>query len=127
MLQCASGTFVPRSPSVRNPVSSDDAAPDDLASTRAAAARRGHTAVSPPARIPTGFAALDAALGGGVPRQRITEIGGVPTSGMATLALKIVAQAHARGGGAGVGGLPEPVHAFGLVDRTTGAGHVADA
>ncbi|MCA9973411.1 MAG: hypothetical protein KC425_24495 [Anaerolineales bacterium] len=79
-------------------MSSDDAAPDDLASTRAAAARRGHTAVSPPARIPTGFAALDAALGGGVPRQRITEIGGVPTSGMATLALKIVAQAHARGG-----------------------------
>lgn len=47
-----------------------------------------------PDRLPTGFAPLDAALGGGLPRGRITEVVGAPTSGMATLALKIVAQAQ---------------------------------
>lgn len=45
--------------------------------------------------ISTGFPALDGALGtGGVPRGRISEIVGVPTSGMATLALRIMAQAQ---------------------------------
>jgi recombination protein RecA len=48
--------------------------------------------------IPTGFPALDNALGvGGLPRSRITEFLGVPTSGMATLALKVVARAQAMG------------------------------
>lgn len=47
--------------------------------------------------IPTGFPDLDKALGiGGIPRGRITEILGVPTSGMATLALKILASAQAE-------------------------------
>jgi recombination protein RecA len=47
--------------------------------------------------IPTGFPALDKALGiGGIPRGRITEILGAPTSGMATLALKILASAQSR-------------------------------
>ena len=42
--------------------------------------------------ISTGFSALDDALGiGGLPRGHIIEIVSVPTSGMATLALKIVA------------------------------------
>jgi recombination protein RecA len=42
--------------------------------------------------VPTGFPALDKALGmGGIPRGRITEILGTPTSGMATLALKLMA------------------------------------
>lgn len=50
--------------------------------------------VAGPDRLPTGFAPLDAALGGGLPRGRITEVVGAPTSGMATLALKIVAQAQ---------------------------------
>lgn len=47
--------------------------------------------------IPTGFSNLDQALVGigGVPRGRITELLGAPTSGMATLALKIVAEAQA--------------------------------
>lgn len=57
---------------------------------------------SPPGqdmRVSTGFAALDEALGnGGLPRGRISEIIGVPTSGMATLALKVVAQMQAQGG-----------------------------
>jgi recombination protein RecA len=52
-----------------------------------------------PSVIPTGFPALDAALGiGGLPRGRVAEIVGVPTSGAATLALKAVAQAQERDG-----------------------------
>ena len=48
--------------------------------------------------IPTGFTSLDNALGiGGIPRGRITEILGVPTSGMTTLALKILANAQSVG------------------------------
>lgn len=49
--------------------------------------------------IATGFAALDAALAGigGIPRGRISELLGAPTSGMTTVALKIVAQAQAGG------------------------------
>lgn len=48
-------------------------------------------------RMATGFSALDNALGGGLPRGRIVEITGRPTAGMATLALKIIAQAQAQG------------------------------
>ena len=45
--------------------------------------------------IPTGFPALDRVLGiGGIPRGRVTEILGAPTSGMATLALKLIAKAQ---------------------------------
>lgn len=51
-----------------------------------------------PAVVSTGFPALDRALGmGGLPRGHITEILGQPTSGMATLALKALAQAQATG------------------------------
>lgn len=47
------------------------------------------------AHIPTGFPELDRVLKiGGLPRGRISEIAGVPTSGMATLALRILAQAQ---------------------------------
>jgi recombination protein RecA len=47
--------------------------------------------------IPTGFASLDKALAGigGIPRSRLTEFLGAPTSGMATLALKIISKAQA--------------------------------
>lgn len=48
--------------------------------------------------IPTGFAALDKALViGGIPRGRVTELIGIPTSGMSTLALKIAANAQEGG------------------------------
>jgi recombination protein RecA len=48
--------------------------------------------------IPTGFPALDEALGiGGLPTGRISEIIGAPTSGMATIALKCIAEAQAQG------------------------------
>jgi recombination protein RecA len=63
------------------------------------ALRRGQatTTASIP-HIPTGFPTLDKALGiGGIPRSRITEMLGAPTSGMATLALKVLANAQARG------------------------------
>lgn len=54
---------------------------------------------APPAGISSGFPALDEALGiGGFPRGRISEIIGVPTSGMATLAMKAVAQSQAGDG-----------------------------
>jgi len=48
----------------------------------------------------TGFPALDEALGiGGLPLGRLSEIAGAPTSGMATLALKIIAEAQVAGQG----------------------------
>lgn len=48
-------------------------------------------------RLPTGFPDLDAALGGGLPRGRVTEIIGRPTAGTVTLALKMITQAQAQG------------------------------
>src|SRR3954447_1207568 len=48
--------------------------------------------------IPTGFADLDHLLGiGGIPRGRITEFLGTPTSGMSTIVLTLLAQAQAAG------------------------------
>jgi recombination protein RecA len=52
--------------------------------------------------VATGFAAIDAALGiGGVPRGRITELLGSPTSGMTTIALTFLARAQEKGDLAG--------------------------
>ncbi|MCB0209358.1 MAG: hypothetical protein KDJ52_08515 [Anaerolineae bacterium] len=66
------------------------------------ALQRGQQAFDSKADVPyisTTFPALDEALAGigGIPRGRITEILGEPTSGMSTLALKIVTQAQAQG------------------------------
>jgi recombination protein RecA len=48
--------------------------------------------------IPTGFPPLDRALGtGGLPKGRVCELLGLPTSGKTTLALKFLAQAQAVG------------------------------
>ena len=61
--------------------------------------RLGQMQRGPVPHVPTGFPALDAALAiGGLPSGRITEIVGVPTSGMATLALTISAQVQKRSG-----------------------------
>lgn len=61
--------------------------------------RSPHSAAPP--GIPTGFPALDAALGvGGLPCGRVSEIVGAPTSGVATVALKTVASTQARNGAA---------------------------
>ena len=62
----------------------------------ASAAHWGNDALSAVALLPTGTPALDAAIGG-VPRGRITELLSAPTSGMTTLALRLVAHAQARG------------------------------
>jgi recombination protein RecA len=64
------------------------------------ALRRGSgAAASDVPHIPTGFPALDRALGtGGLPRGRLIELGGPATSGKTTLALKLLAQAQAGGG-----------------------------
>ena len=51
--------------------------------------------------ISTGSISLDAALGvGGVPRGRVVEVFGPESSGKTTLALQVIAQAHAAGGSA---------------------------
>ncbi|MBN8454148.1 MAG: DNA recombination/repair protein RecA, partial [Candidatus Accumulibacter sp.] len=48
--------------------------------------------------LATRFPELDTALGaGGIPDRGLTELIGVPTSGMTTLALRIAASAHADG------------------------------
>lgn len=48
--------------------------------------------------IPTGFAELDRVLSiGGIPRGRITEFLGTPTSGMSTIVLSLLARAQAHG------------------------------
>jgi hypothetical protein len=67
--------------------------PHDLQQTLAAIQRRwGDTSILParrlaaPARLPTGQPDLDALTGGGLPRGRITQFSGQPTSGMTTLA-----------------------------------------
>jgi recombination protein RecA len=66
----------------------------------AGALRRGPgAAASEVPHIPTGFPALDRALGiGGLPKGRLIELGGPATSGKTTLALKLLAQAQAGGG-----------------------------
>jgi len=63
---------------------------------------RGERTLRPPVEIPhisTSFPSLDQALAGigGIPRGRLTELLGAPTSGMATLALKIMASAQPDG------------------------------
>lgn len=45
-------------------------------------------------RIPTTFAELDALLAGGLPRGKISEVIGPPTSGKLTLVAKVVATVH---------------------------------
>ena len=66
------------------------------------ALQRGEQALHPAVAIPhisTSFPNLDKALDGigGIPRGRITEILAAPTSGMTTLALKVIAQAQEDG------------------------------
>ena len=50
-----------------------------------------------PELLPTGTPELDALLGGGIPRGRITEITGTSTTGRTSLALSILARATGLG------------------------------
>lgn len=57
--------------------------------------RAGRAERTPPVpRVPTSFPELDAALGGGLPQGRLSEIAGATTSGKLTLAAKTIAAAH---------------------------------
>jgi recombination protein RecA len=47
--------------------------------------------------IPTGYPDLDRVISGGIPCGKITELSGIPTCGMTSLALSIVAQAQQQG------------------------------
>jgi RecA/RadA recombinase len=50
-----------------------------------------------PTQFPTGIAALDAALGGGLPRGRIVALSGARSSGRMALTLRLLARATHRG------------------------------
>jgi hypothetical protein len=50
-----------------------------------------------PGALPTGIAPLDILLDGGLPRGRLTEFLGTPTSGMTTIALQALAPTQASG------------------------------
>jgi recombination protein RecA len=64
---------------------------------RAIRLRLARSAARPRGAMPTGFAALDSALGGGLPRGAIAELFGPSSSGKTTLALQIVARAQKDG------------------------------
>jgi recombination protein RecA len=64
---------------------------------RAIRLKLGRTPAAPSPTIPSGFAALDAALGGGFPRGRILELFGPPSCGKTTLALQAAAHLQAHG------------------------------
>ncbi len=58
-------------------------------------------------RIPTGVAALDEALGGGLPRGRLIELSGARSSGRMALALQFLGEATGRGEPAALVDLPD--------------------
>ncbi|HLK63756.1 MAG TPA: ATPase domain-containing protein [Bryobacteraceae bacterium] len=64
---------------------------------RAIRKRLANMQTTPLAAFPTGFARLDAALGGGIPRGRIIELYGPASSGKTTLALQILATLQQTG------------------------------
>ena len=59
--------------------------------------RVGITTSPPVSRLPSGVAALDALLGGGVPQGRISEVLGPPSSGRTSLLLSLLATTTRRG------------------------------
>jgi recombination protein RecA len=68
---------------------------------KGAVVQLGSNNAQPVSVIPTGSISVDAALGaGGFPRGRVIEVFGPESSGKTTLALHIIAQAHAAGGSA---------------------------
>jgi recombination protein RecA len=64
---------------------------------RAIRLRLARSGERPRAVLPTGFAALDGALDGGLPRGAIVEMFGAPSTGKTTLALQIAARVQADG------------------------------
>jgi hypothetical protein len=75
---------------------------------------RGATARAQPPRIPTGIAALDTLLGGGLPPGALTEVVGRPSSGRTTMTCVLLRAVTARGALAACIDLPDvfdPAHA----------------
>src|SRR5262245_9711192 len=64
---------------------------------RPGSVRLGSTRPAAVARLPTGLADLDAALGGGLPRGRVTELAGPPSAGRTGLACAVAGCATHRG------------------------------
>jgi recombination protein RecA len=58
---------------------------------------QGVSHIAAPAALATGLPPLDTLLDGGLPRGRLTEFLGTPTSGMTTIALQALAHTQARG------------------------------
>lgn len=67
----------------------------------------GSRPVDPPRRFGTGIAALDEALGGGVPRGGVSEITGAPSSGRTALLCLLLAAATRAGEATAVVDLPD--------------------
>lgn len=65
---------------------------------KGAVMKMGEGKIVPIETIPTGSISLDLALGGGIPRGRVTEIYGPESSGKTTLTLHIIAEAQKKGG-----------------------------
>lgn len=78
-----------------------DGALKSLLADLGAQIRRGrglaHDVSESPACCPTGLAGLDARLGGGFPRGRLSELCGGPSSGRTSLATRLLAETLARG------------------------------
>ncbi len=90
-----------RAPSGPIEARAGDGALKSLLSDLGAQIRRGrglaHGASESPACCPTGLAGLDASLGGGFPRGRLSELCGGPSSGRTSLATTLLAETLARG------------------------------
>lgn len=67
----------------------------DIAKRFGGDAIRPASQIEPPEVVPTGFPALDNALGAGLPRGRIVDIYGPESAGKTTLCLHVIAQAMA--------------------------------
>lgn len=90
-----------RAPSGPIEARAGDGALKSLLSDLGAQIRRGrglaHGASESPACCPTGITSLDARLGGGLPRGRLSELCGGPSSGRTSLATTLLAETLARG------------------------------
>jgi hypothetical protein len=59
--------------------------------------RLGNACSTPVSRLPTGLGPLDAAIGGGLPRERVTEVAGPRSGGRTGLACAVAARATGAG------------------------------
>ena len=84
----------------------------------------GSVPVEAPRRIPTGIAAVDTLLGGGLPRGGLSEIAGAPSSGRTALMHAALAAATGRGEVVALVDLPDALHPPALHDAGAVLGRV---